>query len=61
MASMYQKLVESLGEEGAKLEMKRRRSFVKNIPGGAFRNKEFAKEQSARAAEARKAKRTGNV
>lgn len=52
----YDKLVSELGEDGAKAEMRRRRSLANpnNHPGGSFNNPEFAREASLKAAKARK-------
>lgn len=50
----YQQLVDKLGEAAAKAEMKRRRSLVKNHPGGSFRDPLFAKKASKLGVEAKK-------
>lgn len=51
----WDKLVAELGEEGARQEMKRRRSLVKNLGKGGFAaNKELAKRASRLGVEARK-------
>jgi hypothetical protein len=47
-ANAWESLVQKLGLEGAKEEMQRRRGLVKNHPGGAFRDKKFAKAMSAK-------------
>lgn len=54
MPNPYELLVKKVGIEAAKEEMRRRRGLVKNHPGGSFRSKDFAKEQSLKGVAARK-------
>lgn len=55
MPSYFEKLVAEHGQEYARQYMRDIRSKVnpKNIKGGAFRDKAFAKEMSQKAAKAR--------
>lgn len=53
----YEKLVEENGVEAANAYMKELRSRVKHMPGGSFRNKDFAKAASLKGVEAKRKKR----
>lgn len=55
MLTAYSRMVEELGEEGAKAEMKRRRGLVKN-PGLANSTQETIKRVNDASVEARRAK-----
>ena len=58
MPSAYDKLVQQLGEDAARAEMARRRSLVKNLGRGGFKNKpELAKKMSEKGLKARWSKK----
>lgn len=64
MPSMYENLVERLGEDGAREEMRRRRKFVKK-PGFASMNKKkhlaIAKKGAAAAKKVHEAKHRAKI
>lgn len=48
-------------EEAYRAEMRRRRSLVKNHPGGGFRDKDIARSAQAKSVEARKRNEHSNT
>lgn len=57
MGGAWEKLVAAVGEDEARKEMSRRQSKIKHHPGGAFRDKDFAKTMSDKGNEALRKKR----